>query len=158
MDGGLGIMLPFLLLFRVAAADSGVIVNQMDLLSGAPALLVILVGIVQVWPSPAHLCRPGLYAFLRWLKVSVENDFYISVFSCEKRCQTQLFEPTADSIGKRISINVGDAREIGCIGSGDITVDELIDIIQADNNGITLAELAMAARYPRMRQLNRIIT
>ncbi|KAJ1723867.1 hypothetical protein LPJ53_001824 [Coemansia erecta] len=165
MDRGLGmVLLPYLLLGAAAAADGGgdgdddIQINQMDLLSGVPALLVILVGVVQVWPSPAQMCRPGLYEFLNWLKVSVENDFYISVFSCDKKCQTQLFEPTIDSINKRICINVGDAREIGCIGSGDVSVDELIDIIQADGNGVTLTELAMTARYPRMKQLNRIIT
>ncbi|KAJ1723057.1 hypothetical protein LPJ53_002583 [Coemansia erecta] len=157
-------VLLYLLLGATAAADSGggggggIQTNQMDLLSGIPALLVVFVGIVQIWPSPAQMCRPGLYAFLNWLKDSVENDFYISIHSCDKRCQTQLFEPTLGSINRRICINVGDAQETGCIDSGYVSVDELIDIIQADGNSVTLAELAMTARYPQIKQLSRIIT
>ncbi|KAJ2600893.1 hypothetical protein GGF39_001531 [Coemansia sp. RSA 1721] len=132
-------------------------VSQMDLLSGIPAGVALLVGVIQVWPSPVQVCRRHLQEFLVWLKQSVERDFCVTLYSCERSCHSNNYVANSESVKSRIEANVGIKRLLGCLGTGDITVEELVDVIQNGDNGVTLDELARVARYPRMKDLGTAI-
>ncbi|KAJ1798748.1 hypothetical protein LPJ56_006741, partial [Coemansia sp. RSA 2599] len=106
-------------------SDSAVQVNQMDLLSGIPTILVIVAGLVQIWPSPAKVYQRHLADFVVWLKAGIEKDFCVSLYFCEKKCQTQLYDPSFDMVQKRIRINIGDIKDICCIGNSMIPAEEL---------------------------------
>ncbi|KAJ2593357.1 hypothetical protein H4R99_006115 [Coemansia sp. RSA 1722] len=132
-------------------------VSQMDLLSGIPAGVALLVGVIQIWPSPVQVCRRHLQEFLVWLKQSVERDFCVTLYSCERSCHSSNYVANSEGVKSRIEANVGIKGLLGCLGTGDIKVEELVDVIQNGDNGITLDELARVARYPRMKDLGTAI-
>ncbi|KAJ1813403.1 hypothetical protein LPJ56_003440 [Coemansia sp. RSA 2599] len=138
--------------------DSAIQVNQMDLLSGIPTILAIVAGLVQIWPSPAKVYKRHLVDFVVWLKTGIEKDFCASLHLCEKKCMTQLYDANFDMIQKRIRINIGDTKEVGCVGDSMIPAEELVEIAQRNNNGPLLIELAKAVRYPKIKTLARAVT
>ncbi|KAJ1802902.1 hypothetical protein LPJ75_006039, partial [Coemansia sp. RSA 2598] len=142
---------------ETADKEPKVQVNQMDLLSGVPAGLALLIGVIQVWPSPTQVSRRHLQEFLLWLKTSVERDFCVTLYSCTEKCYTRKYEANVFNMRRRLKDNVGATKHIGCVGTGDMTVEELVEVIQREDNGVALDELARVLRYPRMKALARAI-
>ncbi|KAJ2705839.1 hypothetical protein FB645_002120 [Coemansia sp. IMI 203386] len=138
-------------------SGSGIQTNQMDLLSGIPTLLLIVVGIVQLWPSSSNVCQSHIREFLNWLKANIESDFSVTVFSCHGTCHTSTFDFSTKMLKRRIGVNIGSSQIAHCSGDGHISVEELTKIIQSKNNGSVLMELARLARYPNMKNLSMAI-
>ncbi|KAJ1871259.1 hypothetical protein LPJ57_005225, partial [Coemansia sp. RSA 486] len=132
-------------------------INEMDLLSGIPTILAIVAGIIQIWPSPSQVYQKHLQNFMAWLKTNIEKDFCISIYFCEHKCMTQVYDSSLDLIEKRIRMDIGEIKDIGCVGNSTISTEELVAIAQRDNNGAVLVELAKAVRYPKTRELTRAV-
>ncbi|KAJ2236794.1 hypothetical protein IWW45_001484 [Coemansia sp. RSA 485] len=109
---------------------------------------------IQIWPSPSQVYQRHLEDFMDWLKTNIEKDFCMSIYFCEKKCMTQLYDSSLDLIEKRIRMNIGEIKEVGCVGSCNISAKSLAEIAQRDNNGAVLVELAKAVRYPKIKKLN----
>ncbi|KAJ2705373.1 hypothetical protein FB645_002453 [Coemansia sp. IMI 203386] len=99
-------------------------INQIDLLSGISTVLVIVAGIVQIWPSPSQVYQKHLEDFMDWLKTNIEKDFCMSIYFCEKKCMTQLYDSSLDLIEKRIRMDIGEIKEVGCPSSPHILKPE----------------------------------
>ncbi|KAJ2236094.1 hypothetical protein IWW45_002053 [Coemansia sp. RSA 485] len=94
---------------------------------------------------------------MAWLKTNIEKDFCISIYFCEHKCMTQVYDSSLDLIEKRIRMDIGEIKDIGCVGNSTISTEELVAIAQRDNNGAVLVELAKAVRYPKTRELTRAV-
>ncbi|KAJ2906239.1 hypothetical protein GGI21_004066, partial [Coemansia aciculifera] len=140
-----------------SGSDSKVSVNQIDLLGGTTGLVALTAALIQILPSPIQLCERRLQHFLDWLKGSIENDFCATLYTCTNKCHTQTYEPNSESMRRRILTSIGEVDSVGCTGSEQLTVEELVQIIQTDNNAQTLLELAKLARYPEMAKLRSAI-
>ncbi|KAJ2025334.1 hypothetical protein GGI06_000630 [Coemansia sp. S85] len=138
-------------------SSNRVAVNQIDLLGGTTGLVALTAALIQILPSPIHLCQRRLQRFLDWLKSSIEDDFCVSLYTCTNKCHTQTYEPNSESMRRRILTSIGEADSVGCIGSEHLSVDELVTIIQTGDNAQTLLELARLARYPEMGKLRRVV-
>ncbi|KAJ2375911.1 hypothetical protein H4S02_008077, partial [Coemansia sp. RSA 2611] len=138
-------------------SSNKVAVNQIDLLGGTTGLVALTAALIQILPSPIHLCQRRLQRFLDWLKSSIEDDFCVSLYTCTNKCHTQTYEPNSEAMRRRILTSIGEADSVGCIGSEHLSVDELVTIIQSGDNAQTLLELARLARYPEMGKLRRVV-
>ncbi|KAJ2705205.1 hypothetical protein FB645_002603 [Coemansia sp. IMI 203386] len=138
-------------------SESAVQISGMDLLSGIPTILILVAGIIQIWPSPSQIYQKHIEYFMTWLKTNIERDFCMSIYFCEQKCMTHLYDSNLAMLEKRIRMNIGEVKDIGCLGSGTIFTKELVDIVQRNNNGAVLVELAKAVRYPKIKKLTRAI-
>ncbi|KAJ2158573.1 hypothetical protein GGF46_003665 [Coemansia sp. RSA 552] len=69
-------------------------VNQIDLLSGTPTLLVAIAAFIQILPLPVDVYKPRLMRFLDWLRFSVEQEFGITLHTCHGQCLGCKYQPT----------------------------------------------------------------
>ncbi|KAJ1648585.1 hypothetical protein LPJ64_000167 [Coemansia asiatica] len=138
-------------------SDSGIQINQIDLLSGVPTLLLIVVGIVQLWPSSSNVCQGHIREFLNWLKTNIESDFSVTLFCCNGTCHTSSFDFSNKMLKRRINADIGSSHIAHCTGDGHISVEEFIAVIQDKDNSSIMMELARLARYPKMKDLSMAI-
>ncbi|KAJ2159064.1 hypothetical protein GGF46_003301 [Coemansia sp. RSA 552] len=128
--------------------SGGVQINQIDLLSGTPTLLVAIAAFIQILPLPVDVFKPRLARFLDWLCLGVERDFSSLVCTCRGQCLGCKYQPTEYWVGRWLNISLGKAEPIECTSPDVLSMDDLAQIIQTDGNGDVLLRLARLARYP----------
>ncbi|KAJ2362235.1 hypothetical protein H4S01_004883, partial [Coemansia sp. RSA 2610] len=160
----LALLYALAVLFAAAAAETNVAadksytrkarvqVNQMDLLSGVPTVLVAVIAFIQIMPSPVQGFRGRIEHFVAWLHASVEADLGASLYTCTQKCHTRRYDGTQGAVERRAQHSVGASSDIGCIGTQALTADEVIAMVQA-GSGRTLVLLARLAQYPHVGRL-----
>ncbi|KAJ1964018.1 hypothetical protein GGI12_001690 [Dipsacomyces acuminosporus] len=138
-------------------SNGSVSINQIDLFSGVPALLALIVGFLQFLPDPGRGQRSRILHFLRWLRSEVDTSFGIMLSTCESKCHTTTFRVSPTSIEERAKTDIGENDAPMCNGRAMLRTDDIVKIIQ-NGSGQTLIELARIARYPKMAEFEKAIT
>ncbi|KAJ1935290.1 hypothetical protein EC988_008530, partial [Linderina pennispora] len=137
-------------------SNSGIDINQIDLFSGVPALLALIVGFLQFLPDPTRGYRTILLKYIRWLRQQSEQEFGIALRACEKNCHTTSFRVSQSSIEERAKADVDEEDAPMCHSQQLLRIDDLVKIIQ-NGNAETFVCLARITRYVHMQELRKAV-
>ncbi|KAJ1942397.1 hypothetical protein FBU59_003210, partial [Linderina macrospora] len=134
--------------------NGGIDINQIDLFSGVPALLALIVGFLQFLPDPTRGYRTTLLQYIRWLRRQTEQEFGITLRACEKNCHTTSFRVSQSSIEERAKADVDEEDPPICHGQQLLRIDDLVKIIQNGNADAFMC-LARVTRYVHLKELEK---